>query len=110
MAENIKRLQVSDQGRAVLARHKVISAIVLGIILGNKYQVQVMNIFENNKPNILFREHFNGMYGTDAFFYAKQVVEMLLHIVNATKMLSLIYWNVNPNVALLSTPNLLSRG
>ena len=62
--------------RAFLARHEVISAIVLCIILGNKYQVQVMIIFENNKPNILFREHFNGMYGTDAFFYAKQVVDI----------------------------------
>ena len=36
--------------RAFLARHEVISAIVLClcIILGNKYQVQVMIIFENN--------------------------------------------------------------
>ena len=86
-------------GRAVLARHKVISTIVLGIILGTKYQVQVMNIFENNKPNILFREHFNGMYRTDAFFYAKQVVEMPLYNVKveATIMLSLIYWNANLN-------------
>jgi hypothetical protein len=83
--------------RAFLARHEVISAIVLCIILGNKYQVQVMIIFENNKPNILFREHFNGMYGTDAFFYAKQVVDIQLYIVDATKMLSLIYWNVNLN-------------
>ena len=69
MAENVKRLVTNQEGclqgilgRAVLARHKVISAIVLGIILGTKYQVQVMNIFENNKPNILFRQHFNGMY------------------------------------------------
>ena len=47
---------------------------------------------------MLFREHFNGMYRTDAFFFAKQVVEMPLYILEATIMFSLIYWiaNLNP--------------
>ena len=45
-----------------------------------------------------YREHFNGMYRTDAFFFAKQVVEMPLYIIEATIMFSLIYWiaNLNP--------------
>ena len=48
---------------------------------------------------MLFREHFNGMYRTDAFFFAKQVVEMPLYILEATIMFSLIYWiaNLNPD-------------
>ena len=33
-------------------------------MIGIIYQVQVMIIFENNKPNILFREHLHGMYRT----------------------------------------------
>ena len=46
-----------------------------------------------------YREHFNGMYRTDAFFlFAKQVVEMPLYILEAPIMFSLIYWiaNLNP--------------
>ena len=47
---------------------------------------------------MVFREHFNGMYRTDAFFFAKQVVEMPLYILEATIMFTLIYWiaNLNP--------------
>ena len=38
------------------------------------------------------------MYRTDAFFFAEQVVEMPLYILDVTIMFSLIYWiaNLNP--------------
>ena len=47
---------------------------------------------------MVFRENFNGMYRTDAFFFAKQVVEMPLYIIEATIMFTIIYWiaNLNP--------------
>jgi len=109
----------------MIARVKVISAIVVGIILGTIYQAQDMdqagiqningalfvivtnlsfgNIFSIcnsycSELPVFLREHFNGMYRTDAFFFAKQVVEMPLYILEATIMFTLIYWiaNLNP--------------
>ena len=51
------------------------------------------------ETKILFtREHINGMYRTDTFFLAKQLVETPLYVLEASIMFSIIYWiaGLNP--------------
>ena len=49
---------------------------------------------------MLFREHFNGMYRTDAYFLAKQFVEMPLFVLDGVIIFTSIYWmaGLNPGV------------
>lgn len=109
------------------ARAKIGQAVVLALILGVVYLQQdmdqkgiqnvngalfvlltnlsfgnifaVVNIFCSELP-IFKREHYGGMYRVDAYFIAKQLVDLPLYLVEPVILTSILYWMVglNPDV------------
>ena len=56
----------------------------------------VCNVFCEELP-IFLREHFNGMYRTDAYFLTKQLVELPLYILEPLIVMTILYWMVGLN-------------
>lgn len=110
----------------MFARAKIISGIVVGIILGVLYVdtelnqagirnltgavfiivtnlsfgsiFNICNSFCSEIP-VFLREHYNGMYRTDAYFLAKQMVEMPLFVLDGFIIFTIIYWMAGLNPA-----------
>ena len=111
----------------MFARAKIISGIIVSLILGVLYvQTEnnvsgirnstgavfiivtnlsfgsIFNICNSfcSEVKVFLREHFNGMYRTDAYFLAKQFVEMPLFVLDGVIIFTIIYWmaGLNPGV------------
>ena len=58
----------------------------------------VVNIFGTELP-IFLREHFNGMYRTDVYYLARQLVELPIFVFNPILYCSTYYYMVGMNGA-----------
>jgi len=56
----------------------------------------VVNVFCSELP-LFCREHFNGMYRTDVYFIAKQVVDIPLFFVEPMIVTTILYWMAGLN-------------
>jgi len=119
------RQAISILRNPLMARVKILMAIIIGLILGVIYQSQELDQAGIQNVNgaifvivtnlsfgsifgicnsycleipVFLREHINGMYRTDTFFLAKQLVETPLYVLEASIMFSIIYWiaGLNP--------------
>ena len=107
---------------------KIITAVVVGLILGFLFQGQeldqagiqnsngalfliitnlsfgsifsVCNSYCSELP-VFLREHFNGTYRTDAYFLSKQIVETPLYVLEAGILFTILYWmaGLNPEAS-----------
>eukprot|EP00092_Neocalanus_flemingeri_P095212 GFUD01121127.1.p1 GENE.GFUD01121127.1~~GFUD01121127.1.p1 ORF type:complete len:639 (-),score=177.01 GFUD01121127.1:95-2011(-) len=108
----------------MIVKVRIIQAFVIAIILGVIYQGQdnnqagiqnangalfvlitnmsfgsifgVCNAFCSELP-VFLREHFNGMYRSDVYFLAKNLVELPLSIVEPMIVITILYWMVGLN-------------
>lgn len=87
--------QENDQA-SIQNSNGALFVLITNISFGNIFAV--CNVFCAEIP-IFLREHFNGMYRTDAYFLTKQLVELPLYIIEPMITLTILYWMVglNPN-------------
>jgi len=87
--------QDNDQA-AIQNSNGALFVLITNISFGNIFAV--CNAFCSELP-IFLREHFNGMYRTDVYFLAKQLVELPLYIVEPLIVFTILYWMVGLNPA-----------
>jgi len=113
------RQALSVAKNPMMLKVKVITAVVVGLILGTIFQGQdfdqagiqnsngalfiiitnlsfgsifsVCNSYCTELP-VFLREHFNGIYRTDAYFLSKQIVETPLYVLEAGILFTILYW------------------
>jgi len=108
----------------MVAKMKILQAFIIALILGTIYFGQendqlgiqnlngalfvlvtnmsfsnvfaVVNVFCVEIP-IFLKEHLSGMYRVDAYFLAKQLVDLPLFIIDPLIVVSILYWMVGLN-------------
>jgi len=84
-----------DQNQAGIQNSNgVLFVLVTNLSFANIFAV--CNVFCEELP-IFLREHFNGMYRTDAYFLTKQLVELPLYILEPLIVMTILYWMVGLN-------------